>query len=136
MTFSTKSSRDHLAHRMSSRANVTFKTISLFGTHDGERIRCPTSNMHPNMRRFYCTARCWLSLMQVDRSLCMTTMCVGMSRAFCQELPEGTHKKYTGGLSGSDRKVAGSLALGAAARFPSPERCRRSRLKPETGVHV
>ncbi|MCK1399375.1 hypothetical protein IVB45_29545 [Bradyrhizobium sp. 4] len=37
MTFSTKSSRDHLADRMSSQANVTFKTISLFGTHDGER---------------------------------------------------------------------------------------------------
>ena len=38
-------------------------------------IRCPTSNMHATMRRFDCTARCWLPLMQVDRSLCMTTMC-------------------------------------------------------------
>src|SRR3954464_11140565 len=95
--------------------------------------------MHATMRRFYCTARCWLSLMQVDRSLCMTTMCVGMSSttcAFCQELSEGTHRNYTRRLSGSDREVAGSVAFGAAARFPSPERWRRSRLKPETGVHV
>ena len=37
MSLSTKSSRDALGDRMSSQANVTFKTISLFGTHDGEQ---------------------------------------------------------------------------------------------------
>jgi hypothetical protein len=65
-------------------------------------IRCPTSNMHATMRQFHCTARCRLPLMQADRSLCMTTMCVGMSSttcAFCQESLEGTHRKYTCRLS-------------------------------------
>src|SRR3954454_2612937 len=86
-------------------------------------IRCPTSNMHATMRRFYCTARCWLSLMQVDRSLCRTTMCVGMSSttcAFCQELSEGTHRNYTRRLSKLGRGIAGSVAFGASARFPHP----------------
>jgi hypothetical protein len=57
-------------------------------------------------------------------------MCVGMSSttcAFCQELSEGTHRNYTRRLSRLDRGIAGSVAFGAAARFPSPERWRRSR---------
>ena len=37
MTFSTKSSSATLADWMSSQANVTFKTFSLGGTHDGEQ---------------------------------------------------------------------------------------------------
>jgi len=37
MSFPTKSSRDPRVLQMSFQANITFKTISLFGTHDGER---------------------------------------------------------------------------------------------------
>lgn len=96
-------------------------------------IRCPTSNMHATMRQFHCTARCRLPLMQADRSLCMTTMCVGMSSttcAFCQESFEGTHRKYTCRLSGLDRRIAGSAAFGAIA---SAERWRRSGRKTGDG---
>src|SRR4051812_16352728 len=47
-------------------------------------IRCPVSNMHAIMRRFDCRACCCPSLMQVDRSLCMTgAMCVDDSSTTC-----------------------------------------------------
>ncbi|MGY3469778.1 hypothetical protein ACVW0I_006649 [Bradyrhizobium sp. LM6.11] len=58
--------------------------------------------MHSTMRRLDCTARGWLSLVQVDRSLCTTTMCTGMSSTTCafgRRIAKGTHRNYTWRLS-------------------------------------
>jgi hypothetical protein len=40
---------------MSLQTNVTFKTIWLFGTHDGERIRSLAGQMHVVLRPLDCT---------------------------------------------------------------------------------
>jgi hypothetical protein len=50
MSFSTKSSQDTRGARMSLHTNVTFKTIALFGTHDGAFMRSLVGWMHVVLR--------------------------------------------------------------------------------------
>jgi hypothetical protein len=72
MSFSTKSSRDTLSRLMSLQTIVTFKTISFFGTHDGERNARSSRLDARNSMTVRLHAYCCPPLKQVDRSLCTT----------------------------------------------------------------
>jgi hypothetical protein len=62
-------------------------------------IRCPASNMRATMRRFDCTARSCLWLMQIDRSLCMKhVISIDDSSTTCtlrRRITKGTRREYT-----------------------------------------
>jgi hypothetical protein len=150
MSFSTKSSQDAPRDWMSLQVNVTFKTISLFETHDGDLICCPASNMHSIMRRFDCTTHCCLPPVQVDRSLCMTTLDSSKSSttcAFCWRIAGGSCRDYTwrlfrpmsrngrfGSISSSERSRCQRLQPGRRARAHTPDVWRHTQSPVEHDV--
>jgi hypothetical protein len=140
MSLSTKSSRDALGDRMSSQANVTFKTISLFGTHDGEqqyavpRATC-TQPCDGLIARHVAGCR-WCKLIEACARRRCAPECHPQLVRSVGESPRELTGITRGGCPCRDRGLARFSRFQRDRPIPSPERWRRSRRKAGTAVHA